>query len=101
MSDTAAEQPGTLFDAALDHLQHALLLLGGNQRVDLRLLIQPRADAQGAGDRHQALQHLAIDAALDIQARTGGAHLALIEENRPGGSGGGGLWVAIVEHDHR
>ncbi|MCY1225918.1 hypothetical protein D9M72_381300 [compost metagenome] len=49
----------------------------------------------------EALQHLVEGFALHVQARAGGAHLALVEEDGPGGTGGGLVEGGVVEHDHR
>ena len=94
----AAGNGRTAFPAFFDIAIHPRLLTRRDQRPHVDARVQAVAEFHGIGDAGDVRHHIVEMLALHIQARPCAAHLALIEENRAGGAGGG-AWQVGIGHD--
>ena len=78
---------------------HALHLLLGDERADLRIRIEAIADLQLLAELGDAADEFVVDLALDEQARAGAADLPGIGEHRHRGARHGGIEIGVGKHD--
>ena len=95
----AAEHLGLVGMTGFDVGQHGVQVALVDQRADLGLRVQRMADLPALEGLDHHGHELVLDRALYQQARTGGAHLALVEADGHGGSLGGFLQAGRVFED--
>ena len=78
---------GTFLFAKADITGHALQLLLGYQRTDLRLRVEPIADPQPLTERGYAADEFVVHLLLHKKPGASAANLAGIGEHRHGGTG--------------
>ena len=78
----AGEQLGTLLAPGLDVADHAFVLLGGHERAELGLRVEPGPELGGLRRRGEPAHHLVEALGGHEQARAGVAGLAGVEVDR-------------------
>src|SRR6266511_3807233 len=95
----AGDQLGALLLADAHVALHPFELLGGDQRAHVGGRLARGADGDALGDLDQAGDHLVVDRPGDQQAAAGGAHLALVEEDRVDGAVDREVEVGVLQDD--
>src|SRR5262249_13868611 len=97
----AGDGARALLPAETEVSSHALELLFGHQRSDLRLRIEPVADAKSVAELSNPIDELLIDAFLDEQPGASTADLAGVGKHRHSGARDGGLDFGVGKYDVR
>ncbi len=92
---------GALLAARFDVAADALHLLLRNERPELARGIETRTELHLRGNGGKVADHAIEQLALHVQARSGGANLALVEEDGLRCARGRRRGIRVVEHDDR
>ena len=99
---TALVQRHAFRERRLDEAEHLLVVVRADQCAHARGRVERITGRHGTGAGDQTRHEVIEDGLIDIQARTGDADFALIDEDGIGGGASGLVQVrAIGEHDMR
>ncbi|CAB4942372.1 unannotated protein [freshwater metagenome] len=97
----AGDGAGAGVAADLEVARDAVELLGRDERAHLGVGLQAVADLDAVGRGGDALDDLVEQVVLDVEARAGGADLALVEEDAVRRAGDGRRDVGVAQDDVR
>ncbi len=85
--------------ADFDVIEDAVHLAGGDLRAHLGGGVERIAEAEFAGARGKFLDEAIVNVFVEQQARSGGAHFALVAEDAPERGAHGGVEIGVGEDD--
>src|ERR1700683_471873 len=97
----AAADGGALGDRIVNLISDEAALGLANQRADNGRWIARIANLYGSCLRHKFLEEGIVERRLDDDARTGHAHLSLVEKYSEGRCVNGVVEISVFQHDQR